>query len=191
MKTNTERIIELAIQIKNGDQSGFTEFYNLTSSRAYFIALKLCGNKFDAEDAVQESYMVLLSHISSLEKTESVQSWFGRIVANKSKDLLKKKNPLLFSEGDERNFDAAAQAECDCSLEETVENAELAGYVMHEIGGLTEEKRECVIMKYYNDLSVAQIADSIGVPVSTVKNRLWTARKDLMNALVSSGITAA
>ena len=47
------------------------------------------------------------------------------------------------------------------------------------------------IMKYYNDLSVAQIADSIGVPVSTVKNRLWTARKDLMNALVSSGITAA
>ncbi|MBQ2904217.1 MAG: sigma-70 family RNA polymerase sigma factor [Clostridia bacterium] len=191
MKNRIEKVNDLAFQLKNGDRSCFNEFYKLTFSKAFSTAYRLCGNKFDAEDIVQESYMILLSRISSLQKTESVQSWFGRIVANKSRDYMKKKKPVLFSNGEERDFDVYSQPENDYSVEETYERAELNEAIRHEIDSLPEEKRRCVIMKYYDDLTVTQISEIIGIPVSTAKNRLWTARKDLMNMFAYKKITVA
>ena len=96
MKDNKERINELALRLKNGDNSVFEELYKLTSSKAYFLAIQIVGNEHEAEDIVQDSYISALEKISTLEKSESFMSWFNRIVANKSKDYLKKKKPKMF-----------------------------------------------------------------------------------------------
>ncbi len=82
MKENNKRIDELAKKVKKGDKKAFEELYKLTSSRAYFTALQICGDKHEAEDILQESYITALNKISSLERTESFMGWFNRIVAN-------------------------------------------------------------------------------------------------------------
>lgn len=191
MKDNKDKINELARKLKKGDKNAFEELYKLTSPKAYFIALQICGDKHDAEDIVQESYVTALAKISALEKTESFMSWFNRIVANKSKDFLRKKNPSLFAEGEERELDAAADDIREFSLEENVDRNELRDAVMDAVQELAVEKRTCVLMKYFDDMSVNEIAQCMEIPVSTVKNRLLAARKELKILFERKGITAA
>ncbi|MBQ8763279.1 MAG: sigma-70 family RNA polymerase sigma factor [Clostridia bacterium] len=191
MKDNTERINELALQLKDGDKSVFDELYSLTCSKAYFIAFQISGDKHEAEDIVQDSYITALSKISSLEKTESFMSWFNRIVANRSKDVLKKRKPRVFTEDEEKAFTVIADDKTEFSPESNIDRDELRLAVMEAIKELGAEKRACVLMKYFEDMSVNEIAESMEVPVSTVKNRLWKARSELKNLFERKGITAA
>lgn len=191
MKENNKRIDELARKIKKGDKNAFEELYKLTSSKAYFVALQICNDKQEAEDILQESYITALNKISTLERTESFMSWFNRIVINKSKDFLKKKNPKLLSEDDEWLLETLTDESEKFSPESNVDKDELRNVVMDAVQELTVEKRTCVMMKYFNDMSVDEIAKTMEVPVSTVKNRLFNARKELKSLFEKKGITAA
>ena len=117
--------------------------------------------------------------------------WFNRIVANKSKDFLKKKNPKLLSEDSEWLLESQADENDKFSPESNVDKEELKSVVMDAVKELNVEKRTCVMMKYFNDMSVNEIAQAMEVPVSTVKNRLFDARKELKNLFEKKGITAA
>ena len=191
MKNNSIRIDELAKKVKKGDKKAFEELYKLTSSRAYFTALQICGDNQEAEDIVQESYITALNKISSLERTESFMGWFNRIVVNKSKDFLKKKNPKLLSEEEEWILQGQADEKLEFSPEENIDKEELKSVVMDAVKELNVEKRTCVMMKYFNDMSVNEIAQAMEVPVSTVKNRLFDARKELKFLFEKKGTTAA
>lgn len=191
MNENTKRIDELAKKVKKGDKKAFEELYKLTSARAYFTALQICGDKQEAEDILQESYVTALGKISSLERTESFMSWFNKIVVNKSKDFLRKKNPKTLSEEDEWLFEGQADETESFSPESSVDKEELKTEVMEALKELSAEKRTCVMMRYFNDMSVNEIANAMEVPVSTVKNRLFDARRELKKLFERKGITAA
>lgn len=191
MKENSKRIDELAKKVKKGDMKAFEELYKLTSPKAYFVALQICSDKQEAEDIIQESYITALNKISSLERTESFMGWFNRIVVNKSRDFLRKKNPKLLSEDDEWILDGQEDKSDKFSPEINADKEELRTVVMDAVQELTVEKRTCVMMKYFNDMSVNEIAQTMEVPVSTVKNRLLAARKELKTLFEKKGITAA
>lgn len=189
MEAGKDRIAELVIEMQNGNSKAFDELYKLTSSRAYFVALQITKNEQDAEDILQESYVNAIAKINTLDKPESFVSWFHHIVANKSKDSLKKKKPTLFEGGEDEAFEIIPDEDTSFSPEENLNQAELQKAVMEVIGELTEEKRACVLMMYFEEMSVNEIAETLDVPVSTVKNRLFTARKDLKAKFEKRGIT--
>ena len=191
MKEDTKKIDELAKKVIKGDKKAFEELYKMTSPKAYFVALQICNDKQEAEDILQESYITALNKISSLERTESFMSWFNRIVANKSKDFLRKKNPGLFSEEDEWVLEGQEDETEEFSPESNVDKEELRTAVMDTVQELNVEKRTCIMMRYFNDMSVNEIAQAMEVPVSTVKNRLFDARKELKALFAKKGITAA
>ncbi len=190
METDRERIAELVRQLQGGNGSAFNELYKLTSSRAYFIALEITKNEQDAEDILQESYIKMLEKINALDKPESFVSWFNQIVANRSKDSLKKRKPTLFEGGEDEAFEVIPDEDTSFSPEESLNQDELRRAVMEVIEELTEEKRACVMMMYFEEMSVNEIAETLEIPVSTVKNRLFTARKDLKTKFEKRGITA-
>lgn len=190
MDKGNERIAELVIQLQGGNNAAFNELYKLTSGRAYFVALEITKNEQDAEDILQESYVKMLEKIGSLDKPESFVSWFHHIVANKSKDSLKKKKPGLFEGGEDEAFEVIPDEDTSFSPEENLNQDELHSAVMAAIGELTEEKRACVMMMYFEEMSVNEISESLEIPVSTVKNRLFTARKDLKAKFEKRGITS-
>lgn len=190
MEEGTERIAQLVKEMQNGNNKAFDELYKLTSSRAYFVALQITKNEQDAEDVLQESYVNAIAKINSLEKPESFVSWFHHMVANKSKDSLKKKKPALFEGGEDEAFEVIPDEDTSFIPEENLNQAELQKAVMEVIGELTEEKRACVLMMYFEEMSVNEIAETLEVPVSTVKNRLFTARKDLKAKFEKRGITS-
>lgn len=191
MDDNNKLIAQLVNEIQNDNQKAFTQLYNLTSERAYFVALRFVKSETDAQDILQESYIKALTKIKELDKPESFQSWFNQIVANKSKDFLKKKNPMLFEAEKHEVFEVIPDDNLDFSPEENLDKNELQQTVMEVLDELSEEKRACVVMMYYNEMSVSQIAESLEIPEGTVKTRLFSARKDLKDKFEKRGITSA
>lgn len=189
MDFEKERIAGLLKELKNGNKEVFEEFYKLTSPRAYFIALKIVRNEHDAEDILQESYIKLLESIKDIDPDRNFAAWFYKIVANKSKDFLKKQKLLVFEGEDEEIIDAIPDDNPQFCPEENLNQDELCSEVMAAIDELTAEKRACIMMRYFGEMSVNEIAESLEVPVSTVKNRLFTARKDLKNKFEKRGST--
>ncbi len=189
MDFEKERIAELLKELKSGNKEVFEEFYKLTSPRAYFIALKIVRNEHDAEDILQESYIKLLETVECIDPGRNFMAWFYKIVANKSKDYLKKQKPLVFDSDEEEIIESLPDESPQFSPEENLNQDELCNEVMAAIDELTAEKRACIMMRYFGEMSVNEIAESLEVPVSTVKNRLFTARKDLKNKFEKNGST--
>ena len=187
MDYEKERINGLIERLQNGDKSAFDEFYKLTSPKAYFIALKITQNEHDAEDILQESYIKALEKLNEIDVSQNAMSWFCRIVANKSRDLLKSKKPLVFEGEDENFFEEIPEDKTEFCPEENLNQEELRLEVMAAIDELTDEKRACIMMMYFGEMSVKEIAESIELPESTVKNRLYTARKDLKSKFEKNG----
>ncbi len=191
MKNNRERISVLAQQFKDGNKKAFDELYALTNQKAYFVALQIVKDEHIAQDILQESYVRAIDKIQSLENTDSFVRWFHQIVTNKSMDYLRKRNPVLFEDGEDGAFEVIPDEKGDFSPEKNVDREELRSTVMEAMDELTDEKRACVLMMYFEDMSVNEISESLNVPVSTVKNRLWTARKELKAKFESIGLTSA
>ncbi len=190
MKKDYSKINDIVLRMKNGDKKAFEEMYKLTSSKAYFIAFQITQREQDAEDIVQDSYLTVLSKIDTLEKTEGFMGWFNRIVANTSKDYMRKKKPGFFADGNEDSVGNRLEADDEFLPEANIDRDELRDAVMEAIEELSAEKRTCVLMKYFEDMSVNDISKSIEVPVSSVKNRLFAARRELRAVFEKKGITA-
>jgi len=187
LKNENKKIARLIKRIRRGNKSAFEEFYKLTSPQAYFVALKITKNEFDAEDILQESYIKALEKINEIDTSQNINSWFLKIVANKSKNLLKSKNHIVFENSEEAFIDEIPEEKAEFSPEESFDQEELRLEVMAAIDELSDEKRVCVIMKYFGEMTVNEIAESLEVPESTVKNRLYSARKDLKTKFEKNG----
>ena len=187
----SEKIALLVSRIQNGNERAFDELYRLTKERAYFVAIQFIKNEDDVQDILQESYIKALSKIKELDKPESFQSWLNQIVANKCKDFLKKKKPMLFEAEENEVYEILPDEDLNFQPEDSLDQSELQRTVMEVLDELNEEKRACVLMMYFEELSVSEIAQTLEIPEGTVKTRLFSARKDLKEKFSKRGITSA
>lgn len=181
MAGDSEKLAQLVVRLQNGDMAAFDEIYKLTSEKAVFTSLKICKNKEDANDIVQESYMYLLEKVNDIKNPEAFTSWFNMVVASKTKNMLRKKNPVLFNdnETEELVLDSIEDTDKDFHPPLDFEQTELRSEVMSLIDGLSDDKRAAVILFYYEEMTTKQIAESLGVNENTIKSRLVQAKKDL------------
>ena len=181
MAGDSERLAQLVVRLQNGDMAAFDEIYKLTNEKAVFTSLKICKNKEDANDIVQKSYMYLLEKVNDIKNPEAFTSWFNMVVASKTKNMLRKKNPVLFNdnETEELVLDSIEDTDKDFHPPSDFEQTELRSEVMSLIDGLSDDKRAAVILFYYEEMTTKQIAESLGVNENTIKSRLVQAKKDL------------
>ena len=190
MEIDFKRITKLVVQIQTGDDSAFEELYHLTSKRAFFLAKEFVKNDDDAEDILQDSYIKALSKINELENPETFVSWFNRIVANKSKDYIKKKKPSLFECDEDEAYEVIADENTNFSPEENVDKEDLRITVMQALDELSEDKKACIIMMYYEENSIGEIAKCLEIPEGTVKTRLYHGRNELKRCFERAGVTS-
>ena len=179
MDDNKQEIAVLVEKVQQGDMNAFGKLYELVSPRSLFVALEIVKNKQDAEDILQDSFITAFEKINTIEKGESFVGWFNRIVANKSKDFLKKKKPMLFDEEEKQVFDLVPDEDREYSPQENFNDNETRQMVLDAVNELSDEKRICILLHYYSEMSVADIAKSVGANENTIKSRLFQARKDL------------
>ena len=190
-KVENKALAEEVVRLQQGDGEAFRKSYEMTSSAAYYTALKIVKNEYDAEDVLQDSYIIVLDRIGEIADPGSFTSWFNKIVANKAKEILRKNNKYLFvdapgQDGDEDGidfFDSLEEEREEFNPGAGAEQEELKEMVLDMIDSLSDEKRTVVMLYYYSDLSIKEISESLGVNENTVKSRLFYAKKELAEAV--------
>lgn len=141
----------------------FEEKYRIYGKMLYKIAFLYVGNPSDAEDVLHDVFIKYLETQKRFKDETHEKAWFVRVTQNKCLDRLKRserKNVSLLS------------------VEETAyEGSENPNEVLKTVLALPEKYKSCVILYYYNDMSVKEISSTLRIGVSAVKMRLERARK--------------
>ena len=173
-----KHLVELS---KKGDQQAIAQLYEQTSRRAYYLAKQLVKDEDQAQDIVQDAYVKVFTNLPLLEQVENFQGWLNTIVVNKSKDYLKKKKPMLFSqmvseedEGSELDFEDEGGY---FSPDQKVDYAETKRLIQGMIDRLPQEQRMAIVLFYLEEMPVKQIARVMECSEGTVKSRLNYGRK--------------
>ena len=184
---------ELVNLAKQDDQNAVNELYNQTFKKAYFVArtaIKSSDGDYSSqiEDIMQDAYVKAFSSLDKLEEPEKFQGWLDTIVINRCKDFLKKKKPTLFSDMASENSDDGSVLEFEDSREndrmefkpeETVDYGETKRLIAEMLDRMPEDQKMCLLMYYYEEMSVRQIAEAMDCSEGTIKSRLNYARKNL------------
>ena len=129
---------------------------------AYRLAWAILGNEADAQDAVQDAFAAAWRQRSTLRDAKRFDAWFGRILLNRCRDRLRQRG--RFPEMARDGVDGVMP---DHSRQ-TLDRDEL----YREITRLDPDQRIVVILRFWQDMAVDDIAERLGVPPGTVKSRL-------------------
>lgn len=172
---------ELVERAKNGDQDAISELYNRTYNNVYFTVKALIQSEDTILDIVQDSYVKGFESLSQLQDSDKFRAWMKKIAHNKAVDYLRKAKPVMFSAMSTEE-DEVIEFEDDRpeNLPEIViDQQETTRLIKEILDSLSAEQRLVVGMFYYEQMSVKEIAETLGVSENTVKSRLSYGRKKI------------
>lgn len=161
------------------DRAAFTALYrNHRRALLGYASSILCGDVSAAEDAVDDAFADIWRKGEQLDQIANPAGWMRRIVRNKAIDALRKGGGREQAQDD--SFfgiyqDSAPDPEQACMLQSE------QGWLKSALSILSSDQREVITLCYFDDLSLAQIADTMDCPVNTIKTRLHYARRKLHN----------
>ena len=186
--SSDEQIVERA---RAGDGDAFGELVRRWERPIYSLSYGMLGSAEDARDATQETFLAAFRGLRSFRGEAKVSSWLHRIAVNqcitrRRRASVRPETPLEGeTEGGSDGFAAARHS----PLGET-ERRERSEAVRRAVQSLPPELRAVVVMKEFEELTFQQIAEALGVPLSTVKSRLYTALGQLRRRLEEHGAEA-
>lgn len=180
-QSEMERVVLEAI---SGKTEAYEKLYQISYAQGFSVAMQMVKNEQDAMDLLQDAYISAFQHLERLQQPEKFKSWFQCIVANKCRDWIKKKKPDLFGdmkrEDEQPDFeDTLENDRVEFIPEEQMDYNETKRLIKEILENLPEDQRLCVLMYYYDELSVNDIAATLQCSSGTVKSRLNYARKKI------------
>lgn len=134
----------------------------------YRLAYSYTKNTDDALDVIQESIYKAMSSIKSLKKPEYLKTWFYRIIVNTSLDFLRKQKRLVI-------VDEESLSDYIPSTTDTYQDIDL----QKALAGLPDNFRSVIILRFFEDLKISEIAEILDENVNTIKSRLYSSLEKL------------
>ena len=168
----------------NQDQHSIRKFFSEFSGRVYNTALGLLQNKEDAEDITQEVFSEVFVSIRSFRKQAKISTWIYRITVTKSLELLRsrsrqKRSAIVYSLfGKEQQLNVSNNAPF-YHPGVRLENKELSVVLFSAIKQLPLNQRTAFTLHKLENLSYSELADIMGISLSSVESLLFRAKKRL------------
>lgn len=166
-------------QCKKGDRGAYHILYEAHAAKALRTVYLLVGNKNIAEDIVQEAFIQCFQNIGALKKADAFEAWFYRLLTRISFRMGSRESRISTSDSADCeqivNIGAAA---CDEPLQMLQLN-ETRKEVRQALDNLSLPVRTVIVLHYFNDMSIKDIAKVLGCFEGTVKSRLHNGRKQL------------
>jgi len=167
---------ELCEALRQGGESreqAFAELYRRYASRIYQYARRILNRDMEAEDILQETFMKFLNILEKDAVIENVPAYLLRIARNLSLRVSSKRQVTVPIEDYHAIFN-----------ESPMEAEETSKVLQMSLELLPKDQREALVLQVYGGLSYLEIADVMGVPMTTVRN--WIVRaKDKMRKIVA------
>ncbi len=184
----------LVEQCRRGDAQAFARLVTLHESMVYNLAVRLLGDPEEARDVSQEVFLQVYRRLGRFEGRSNLKTWIYRIVVNQSHNRRRfwrrrrRDQALALEEmtpSDEATMAEAAGRQ-DGPHEQLVRR-ERGLRMEAALAALSFEHRAILLLREVEELSCEEMADSLGLPVGTVKSRLARARESLRSVLLAQG----
>jgi len=156
------------------------------STALYRVAFSVTRNAAEAEDAVQETFLRVLKHQERLGEIRDYRVWLVRIVWNIVLD--KKRRAKTRPENEDLADHARALPSSDPTADESVISWQEHGRILALIDQLPRREREALLLSAVEELSTAEIATVLGTTESSIRSRIFRARRELSALLEREGI---
>ncbi|MEM7057255.1 MAG: RNA polymerase sigma factor [Pseudomonadota bacterium] len=177
MSNDAARLLEeyLVAGARLGDRKAVARLAALRGPKLYAHAMRLLGNRADAEDAVQDAWLEILRGLNSLRDDRAFPAWAYRIVTRRAAKLIGQRVR-------QRDLAATLSADADEVVEKHPDGLDAAA-VRKAMQMLPPPQAATIALFYLEEMSVAEVALALDVPPGTVKTRLMHARTKLHDAL--------
>lgn len=187
METQDNSLKNIIAQAKGGNQLAFNALLDAFWNDVYRFQLARTKNENDAEDITIQTFSKAFDKINTYDPAFEFKTWLIAISKNLHVDMLRKRKRNVLENRDKGNQDAikkvlddAPTAEDQLIIEQNL--AKLLNYVRE----LKPHYREVITLRYFNELSYAQIAEELGEPINNVKVKLLRAKKLLSELIKKS-----
>lgn len=178
---------ELIAQALGGSQPAFRGLSERHRASVFHIVFKIVRDKETAQDLVQETFMKAFSSLASYRPEYRFSTWLYKIAANCSIDHLRKKRIKALSldrQFDDKNGGRSLEvADYSYHPGRDLERKEQRIGIEEAIASLPPKYHEVIIYRHKDDKSYEEIADLLGIPIGTVKARIFRARELLKKKL--------
>lgn len=130
----------------------------------YRLAYYYVKNHHDAMDVLQESILKAYSNLSKIKDKNSIDKYLSRIIINTSIDFIRKNSKMVFTDN-----------ECLKEVESEMDSSDI-NYV---VDNLDPDLKSIIVLKYFHGYKISEIAEILDISISTVKNRMHKALKQL------------
>jgi len=159
-----------------GDEEAFSQIIGRWERKIYNLAWRMLGNREDAQDVVQETFLSVFKSAKSLRDPASFATWVYRITLNHCRARWRDRQPA----SDEQQEGLPARGSGD--------RLEARDLIRKALSGLSEDHRSAIILKEYLGLSLEELARVMECPLSTAKSRLYHGLRDVTRNLKRMGV---
>ncbi len=171
-----ERIKE---HVRKNDSDSQRVLFEAYYRRTYAIAYNILRNRERAEDITQDAFIKAFQNIHQLHDGEKFGSWLAVIASNLARNFLKREKKIYYTDQEKMLY---GDSEADCTEEAALRGLEI-DRVRKAIRTLPPEQYQVIVLQYYYDLKVEEIAALVKASPGTVKSRLYRARQKLAGEL--------
>lgn len=184
-----EDLIKTVKAAQNNENYAIELLFKEFNQQIYYSSLLIVKNEELAKDITQETFITVIRKIGELENPEAFPGWIKKIAHSKCSDFYKKKEVIhetTISTDDDEGFDVFGNIEDndeDFIPDAALDREDLKKIILDILNKLPEAQRSAIFMRYYDELSVKEIAEIQGVSEGTVMSRLNYGRKAIAKAI--------
>ena len=173
-----------------GEQEAFTWLVRQWEGRVFNLALRFLGNREDAQDLVQDTFLSVFRSLKTLRDPKSFPTWLYRIALNHCRGRWRSRSEDLSlddpdqAEGGDRDG-AGRSGVASVPAKDSLETVDL---IRKALLGLSEDHRSAIVLKEYLGLSLEEIANVMDCPLSTAKSRLYHGLRGVQRNLHRLGV---
>ena len=184
---------ELVAKAKAGDQAAFEELYRQTGAELYRSIRAMVHDEDTAWDIQQDTYLKAYQSLGKLSQNEAFLPWLRRIAVNITVSQMRKRLAIAFSDLSDEDDDVPDQPDLriDTQPELALDQKETSRLVQQILAELPKTQHLVLGMRYYDDLSVNEIAELLHLSPNTIRVHLLRARKHVetsVRALEKQGV---
>ena len=186
-----DQILSIVRDVLDGDANAFEAIVREFERNVYNIALRMSGDREDALDISQESFLKAYHSLHSFRGDSKFSVWLYRIVSNTCLDFLRERKrraevPLVREDDEGETEDAQIRDE-SLSPETLLERKLTREAVQRGLESLPEDQRKILLLREIQGFSYEEIGRILSLESGTVKSRIFRARKKLCEFLAEDG----
>jgi len=175
---NHSYVGHLVLRAQEGDSDAFAELYAVTYQHTYNYAVHYLRNRDLAQDAVQETYILALKNIKNIKEPSLFVAWINQICFRSCYDLSRRNASGNF-DIDSELLELVRDEHPEHNPEENTADNDEKSRLNRAVNNLPFNEQQVIVMRYYNDMKLEDIADALRISRSSVKRYLNAAKERL------------